>query len=339
MKISIIVPIREEVEFITMFIDYLLGQNLNNECEIIVVDGLSSDGTREEISNYKSRIKNIHLRFKDNPKQIVSSALNIGIKEARGDIIIRMDVHTEYAEDYVQKCVEILERTGADNVGGPARTKAKTYVQRAVAAAYHSPFSVGGARFHDEDYEGYVDTVTYGCWRKETLEKLGGFDEELVRNQDDELNLRIIRNGGKIYQSPEIRSWYYPRSSLRALFKQYFQYGYWKVRVIQKHKLPASWRHLVPGAFVLYIIQLPITYNLLPITSYLLFFYLLLDLFFSFLSASKHNWKLLPILPIIFFVYHFSYGLGFLIGIVDFLILRKHKKGKGVSTIFQSLSR
>jgi succinoglycan biosynthesis protein ExoA len=192
----------------------------------------------------------------DNPGRIVSTGLNSAIKAARGEIVVRMDAHTEYAPDYVQQCVAVLQETGADNVGGPARTRAETYLEKAVAAAYHSRFAVGGARFHDVNYEGWVDTVTYGCWRREAFDRFGYFDEELVRNQDDEHNLRIIRDGGKIWQSPKIRSWYRPRGSLSALFKQYMQYGYWKVRVIQKHKLPASWRHLVPGAFVLALLVL-----------------------------------------------------------------------------------
>ena len=196
------------------------------------------------------------IRVIDNPSRIVSTGLNAAIRMARGDIIIRLDAHTEYASDYLCACVKALERTGADNVGGPARTRANTVMQSAVAAAYHSPFAVGGAHFHDVNYQGYVDTVTYGCWPRSTFEKFGLFDEELVRNQDDEHNLRITRGGGKVYQSPKIRSWYRPRGSLIALFKQYMQYGYWKVRVIQKHKLPASIRHLVPGAFVLALMLL-----------------------------------------------------------------------------------
>ena len=203
---------------------------------------------------------------------------------------------------------------------------------KAVAAAYHSPFSVGGARFHDVNYEGWVDTVTYGCWRRKAFEKFGYFDEELVRNQDDEHNLRIIRGGGKIYQSPKIRSWYRPRGSLTALFKQYMQYGYWKVRVIQKHKLPASWRHLVPGGFVFTLILLclltlfGLVLSLLDATTDhgllttdllrlpggllvgLLALYGLSAVCASVLTAAKSEWKLLPILPAVFACYHFGYG-------------------------------
>jgi len=292
--VSIIIPCRNEKRHIERFLSSAQAQDTNGlDVEYLVADGMSDDGTREVIrriedgrwkmedgsqkaevgsqrpevcsqsSNLRSPISDIpapsappRLRVIDNPRRIVSSGLNAAIRAARGDIIIRMDAHTEYAPDYVQQCVAVLHESGADNVGGPARTRADTYRQKAVAAAYHSPFGVGGARFHDVDYEGYVDTVTYGCWPRSTFEKFGYFDEELVRNQDDEHNLRIIRGGGRIWQSPKIRSWYRPRGSLTALFKQYMQYGYWKVRVIQKHKLPASWRHLVPGAFVLTLLLL-----------------------------------------------------------------------------------
>jgi cellulose synthase/poly-beta-1,6-N-acetylglucosamine synthase-like glycosyltransferase len=282
--------------------------------------------------------------------------LNAAIRAARGDIIIRMDAHTEYAPDYIRRCVETLRRTGADNVGGPARTKVETLLERAVAAAYHSSFSVGGARFHDIGYEGWVDTVTYGCWRRETFERFGYFDEELVRNQDDEHNLRIVRGGGRIWQNPQIKSWYRPRGSFSALFRQYLQYGYWKVRVIQKHKLPASWRHLVPGAFVLTLLSLFLlsTFSFLlfalsrlsafrfhpsalaccdfsfQVSAFSLFSVLTLYAFLvsvaSIATAAKSEWKLLPVLPIVFGCYHFGYGCGFLCGIWDFVIRRRRPR-------------
>ena len=291
------------------------------------------------------------LRLIDNPGRLASCGLNAAIRTARGDIIVRADAHTDYSSDYLLRCLDALQQTGADNVGGPARTKAEAYRQRAIAAAYHSPFSVGGARFHDPHYEGYVDTVTYGCWPRSTFEKFGFFDEELVRNQDDEHNLRITRGGGKVYQSPKIKSWYKPRGSLTALFKQYMQYGYWKVRVIQKHKLPASWRHLVPGAFVLALMLLFLLSALCfpwPVKSFahftgqlsalcfisLLSFYLLAVLAVSVITAARSEWKLLPVLPLVFPCYHFGYGYGFLRGVLDFLIRRK-----GAQKNFATLTR
>jgi GT2 family glycosyltransferase len=244
-----------------------------------------------------------------------------------GEVIVRMDAHSEYAPDYIRNCVRILNETNAANVGGPALTRADGYLARAIAIGFHSRFACGGARFRDPLYEGYVDTVPYGCWRKSTLEGLGLFDETLVRSQDDELNLRIAASGGKIWQSPKIKSWYRPRATLSSLFHQYFQYGFWKVSVIRKHRKLASWRNLVPGVSLLAAIGLLIGAAIAShgglgrLRKAFLFdwallasVYLATSMFISFLSARKHGWNFLPILPIIFATYHFSYGLGSLLG-------------------------
>jgi hypothetical protein len=196
--------------------------------------------------------------------------------------------------------------------------------QQAIAATHHSPFSVGGARWHNPDYEGPADTVFGGIYRREVFDRIGLFDEELIRNQDDEFNLRLTRAGGKIWQSPQIRSWYRPRGSLRALFQQYKQYGYWKVRVIQKHKLPASVRHLIPATFVGLLFLLPVIALMWRPAGLawlaLVSLYLAGNLGASVLTAARHGWKLFPMLPRIFACYHFGYGCGFLLGLWDFLI-------------------
>ena len=220
----------------------------------------------------------------------------------------------------------VLRETGADNVGGPARTKSRGSWQAAICAAYHSPFAVGGARFHQVAYEGYVDTVPYGCWPRKVFDQIGLFDEELIRNQDDELNLRLTRMGGKIWQTPRIQSWYSPRRSLRSLFRQYLQYGYWKVRVIQKHRRPASVRHLVPGSFVLCLIVLPFVSLWWPPAVWawlgLVGIYGLCAMAVSLLIAARQHWRLLPLLPLVFACYHVSYGAGFLCGVWDFVFLQ-----------------
>lgn len=336
--VAVIVPCRNEKKHIQRFISSLLQQDIRGlELEIIIADGMSDDGTRatlEAIARQQTAIRVI-----DNEAQIASTGLNKAIKFARSEVIIRMDVHAEYAPDYIRTCVSVLGETGATNVGGPASTKAEGYVQETVRLAYHSPFSAGGARFHNVDYTGPVDTVTYGCWRKASLEQLGLFDEELVRNQDDELNLRILKNGGTVWQSAAIRSWYYPRSSLGALFKQYKQYGYWKVRVIQKHGRPASIRHLVPAAFVatlgltgaIAVFWSPIRYPLL----YLISLYGALALAASLVACrTPRNWRYLPLMPLTFAAFHVGYGFGFMRGLVDFAILRT-----GARSGMRSLSR
>jgi glycosyltransferase involved in cell wall biosynthesis len=311
-SISIIIPCRNEAACIAEVLDSILAQDLEGfTWEVLIADGMSSDGTREILERYCRREPRI--RVIDNPRRAVPSGLNAAIREARGEIILRMDAHTSYAPDYVRRCVETLLETGAANVGGPARTKPRGYWGRAIAAAYHSPLACGGARFHNPDYEGWADTVPYGCWRKSTLIELGLFDEALVRNQDDELNLRLCRSGGRIWQSPAIVSWYQPRDSMGRLVHQYFQYGFWKVAVIRKHRVPASWRHLVPASFVLAAVLLPLVS--LKLWAAMLALYLLACLAGAMLASRRHGWSLLPALPLVFFGYHFSYGSGFLTGL------------------------
>lgn len=334
-RVSIIVPCRNEIDHIEKTIkSILVQQSPIGGFEVIVADGASDDGTRNILM--KLAKDDTRLRIVNNHGQIVSTGLNAAIRESRGSIIIRMDAHTEYAPDYVRRCVEVLQTTGADNVGGPARTKAMNYAQAAISAAYHSRFSVGGARFHNVNYEGPVDTVTYGCWHRRVFDRVGFFDEELVRNQDDEFNLRLKRAGGKIWQSPLIRSWYSPRASLIRLFKQYMQYGYWKVRVIQKHKIPAAIRHLIPSSFVLMLTVLPIlSFHWRPALSTwiaLIGLYAISNVAASFVTASRWGWKLFPILPLVFAAYHFGYGYGFLLGILDFILLR-HRPGNSYTKL------
>jgi succinoglycan biosynthesis protein ExoA len=330
-QVSIIVACRNEMRHIHNFLDSLRSQDMTGlSWEAVIADGMSDDGTRQVLRDYAKRCP--WLRVIDNAGLIASTGLNAAIRAACGQIIIRMDAHSSYASNYCRQCVETLERTCADNVGGPARTQASGTRARAIAAAFHSRFSTGGARFHDVNYEGWVDTVPYGCWRKTTLEAIGIFDETLVRNQDDELNLRLLRVGGKIWQTPTIVSWYSPRSTLSNLFRQYFQYGFWKVAVIRKHRVPGSWRHGVPVAFIL---ANAILFGGMALFAArgdhrglsaaatiwlgLAMSYVGVSLSASVFAARRHGWVTFPYLPAVFAIYHFSYGLGFLLGLVKLL--------------------
>jgi succinoglycan biosynthesis protein ExoA len=326
LAVSIVIPCRNERDYIESCLCSILAQAPPpGGFEVIVADGMSGDGTREFLKRLAEG--DPRLRVIDNPGRIVSTGLNAAIREAQGGIIMRMDVHTEYATDYIRQCLTVLQETGADNVGGPWVAKAEGWLGRAIATAFQSPFSAGDAHGHNASYEGTHDTVYLGCWPREVFDKVGFFDEELVRNQDDEFNLRLMRAGGKIWQSPRIRSWYRPRESLRALFRQYAQYGYWKVRVIQKHRLPTSVRHLVPASFVLLLTVLPLASLAWPAIAWgwlgLLGMYALCNLSTSFLLAARTDWKLAPILPPVFACYHLAYGYGFLRGLWDFVIFRR----------------
>jgi len=323
--VSIVLPCRNEQGYIQACLQSALDQEPpQGEVEILVADGMSTDGTREYLEQMAKQ--HPQLRVLDNPGRIVSTGLNAAIRAARGEIIVRMDAHTRYAPDYVRQCLAVMNETGADNVGGPMRTTAETYMERAIRAVFHSAFAVGGARSHQPDYEGYVDTVIYGCWKKSLFERAGYFDEELVRNQDDEHNLRLTRAGGKIYQSPRIRSWYHVRGSLKTLFRQYMQYGYWKTLVIRKHQAPASFRHLVPGGFVGCLCLLAVLgvfwFPAWWAAGGLATLYAVGALMISLATAASTRWTLLPVMPVVVWCFHFGYGYGFLRGLLDLVLLR-----------------
>jgi len=324
--ISVIVACRNEREYIESCVRSILAQEPPpGGFEIIVADGMSDDGTCDILARLVN--ENPHLRVVENPGVIVSTGLNAAIQVSQGAVIARMDAHTQYAPDYLRQCMIALQKTGADNVGGPWIAKGTGIMGRAIAAAFQSVFAIGRARAHDLNYTGVVDTVYLGCWPRTVFDRFGLFDEELVRNQDDEFNLRLIRGGGKIWQSTLIKSSYQPRGSLRSLFQQQLQYGYWKVRVIQKHTIPASIRHLVPGCFLLSLIFLALAspWSRLALSGWigLAGLYLMCNFIASILTAARAGWTLLPVLPVVFACYHFGYGYGFLRGLLDFVILQR----------------
>src|SRR6202521_3356990 len=328
MKISVVIPCRNEKRHIGEFLDSLLMQELDRDwqVEILVADGLSDDGTREVLRQYSQDAPQV--RMIDNPGRIVSTGLNAAITAAAGDVIIRMDAHTVYARDYIRECVRALETSGADNVGGPWVAEGRGLIGRAIAAAFRSPFCTGGGKAHDANYEGDVDTVYLGCWVRSVFDRVGLFDPQLVRNQDDEFNFRVRRSGGRIWQSPRIKSSYTPRASIVALFRQYLQYGFWKVAVIRKHRALASWRHAVPVVFVSWIlsslvgIALAALLGMNTVASGIAAA-LATGLGVCFLAcvasalpfARSLDRRALLILPGVIAVYHVAYGLGFLIGV------------------------
>ncbi len=249
---SLIAPCRNERVHIDAFCDAALAQHLPAgwALELLVADGRSDDGTRERLAQRCAA--DARLRWLDNPGRIVSTGLNACIAQARGEVLLRWDLHTRYADDYVAQCLAALARSGAANVGGPwvADAEGAGAGARAIAAAFQCRWVVGGARSRDTAYEGEVDTVYLGCWPRAVLQQHGGFDESLVRNQDDEHNLRLRQAGERIWQSPRIRAWYRPRASLARLWAQQRQYGYWRPFVMRKHGRPGSWRQLAPAALV-----------------------------------------------------------------------------------------
>ena len=319
--VSIVIPCRNEVAHLAEFLTSVFGQQLpaGATLEVIVADGFSDDGSREALVAWQGREP--RLKVIDNPGRIVSAGLNVALKLAEGELIARMDVHTEYAPDYVAQCLAVLAETGADNVGGPWRAVPDAdagAMQHAIAAAFQSRWVAGGARSRQLDYDGWVDTVYLGCWPRASFERFGGFDEALVRNQDDEHNLRIAKGGGRIWQSPRIRSVYRPRAGLAQVFRQYLQYGYWKPFVVTKHGQPAALRHLAPGLFIAALAVAAVTAPLVAAwpLALLVGLYVLgvLAMTLAVAASQRPSWPVLLRIPAVIAAYHFGYGIGSLFG-------------------------
>ncbi|MDX6498809.1 MAG: hypothetical protein QOG23_2069 [Blastocatellia bacterium] len=319
--VSLLMAVRNEASFIERSLGAVLAQDYpQDRFEVIVADGLSTDTTREIIEGVAAQHPNLGLV--DNPGRIVSTGLNAALRAARGEIIIRVDGHTVIAPDYCRQCVETLRQTGADNVGGRMSAVSEGVFGRVVALATSSRFGIGDARFHYSGREELVDTVYLGAWPRDVFQRVGMFDEEMVRNQDDEFNYRVRAAGGKILLDPRIKSQYYNRATPLSLWRQYFQYGYWKVRVLQKHPRQMSSRQFVPPLFAMTLFLLCLTAPFLRAGRFLLaaivITYLVLSLGASILSARRNHWRLLPLFPVAFAIIHFAYGSGFLLGLVRF---------------------
>jgi len=331
--VSIIIPVRNESTYIERGLQAIADQDYPADCmEILIADGMSTDNTCAVIEHFI--IHHSSFTLLDNPGRIVPTGINIALHQAKGEIIIRVDGHTLIATDYVRQCVEALQRTDADNVGGKMNAIGSNTFGKAVALATSTPFGIGGGRFHVSDQEEWVDTVYMGAWHRRVFEKIGLFDEELVRDQDDEFNYRLRASGGRILLSPAIKSEYTVRSTPVALWRQYFQYGFWKVRVLQKHPRQMSPRQFIPPIFVLslivstlfalfsfFILHAKCSSFIIVLSSFIPLLYLLANLLASIWTAIKKDLILHSssfILPMIFAILHLSYGLGFLAGLFKF---------------------
>lgn len=320
--VSLLVAVNNENGKIEQCINSLIGQDYPKELlEVFIADGMSTNGTLEVIRQFQANHDNIHLF--SNPKQIVPTGLNILIPKAKGEILIRVDGHCVIAPDYVSNCVRHILEEGVDGAGGPMQSIGEGFVSEAIALAMSSKFGVGGSSFRTESgITKLADTIPFPAYTRAIIYKVGMYDEELVRNQDDEYNYRIRKVGGKILLAADVRSSYYSRGSLGKLWKQFFQYGYWKVRVLQKHPGQMCLRQFIPPLFVLgltlfILVSLISSWGWILLVAIILS-YLLSNLAASILASSNRGWNYLSLLPICFTILHFSYGLGFLVGLVKF---------------------
>jgi len=249
-RISAIVPMLNEADHVEGLVATLEAQDWQGDLEVLVADGGSTDGS-VEILTTAARRAGLQLEVLPNPARWVSHGLNACIGAATGDLIVRLDCHSRYPADYLRRLAAAAEETGAWNVGGVVVPEGRTEMERAVACAMDSPFGgIGWTRHGSTGGRVEVDTVTYGAFRPAAFERAGGFDESLVRNQDDEFNARLRSAGGRIVLDPQIRTYYVPRGSLRGVFTQYYDYGLWKVPVMRKHRRVLSVRSLAPIGFV-----------------------------------------------------------------------------------------
>ncbi|HZC06343.1 MAG TPA: glycosyltransferase family 2 protein [Ktedonobacterales bacterium] len=315
--VSVIMPVRNEEGFIARSLGAALSQNYPPErIEVLVADGQSDDRTREVIASLPGAER---VRVIDNPQRRQAFGLNLALRQARGDIIVRVDGHTIIAPDYVRQCVRALRESGAVNVGGRMEPQGATPIGRAIAAAGASRFGVPTA-FHVSPAPQFTDTVYMGAWPREALLAAGGFDERLRVNEDYELNHRLRRAGGRVYLSPAIRSTYFGRQTLSALARQYFAYGWDRTNTLKLHPDSLKPRQLVAPVFVAALLiggalaTVQVTGRIAWMA--LLAVYALADLAASAQAARRAGWELLPRLPIVFATMHVAWGLGFWKGLL-----------------------
>jgi glycosyltransferase involved in cell wall biosynthesis len=335
--LSIVIPVRNEAAYIERCVESIYAQDFaGHDYEVIAVDGMSSDSTSEKLKTLKSKFPN--LKLLENPNKTVSSGVNVGVRNSAGDIIFRMDAHAEYGSDYIRTCLEVMQRTGADNVGGPAIPLAggRSPRSQAIALAHLSPFALGGGAFRNLKAEGWVPTVWPGCFRREVFRRVGLLDERLTRTEDIEFNSRMVRSGGRIYLSPRIRSYYICRTRLRYLWRQRWRDGIGVVHTVLISRHAPKLRHFVPLLFIgslaaLTVLALLGGGRLREAALWLLAFealtYVLSCAYFSLrtltlpreLRSLTRNERISPLAvllqPMAFATLHFSYGLGSLWGL------------------------
>ena len=335
--LSIVIPCRNEEKHIVKCLESIISSDFPaNLIEVLVVDGRSSDETRELVRHISERYAFILLV--DNEKKTTPRALNLGIQQARGKYVLILSSHSVVDRSFIKENIRTMESYDTDCVGGRLITLAsgETLVALAIAKAMAHPFGVGNAYFRIGSMGArYVDTVPFGCYKREIFDRIGLFDEDLIRNQDDEFNFRVISKGGKVFLNPNIVSYYYARDTLSKLSRMFYQYGYFKPLVAQKIGKIVTWRQLIPALFVLGIILLcglAIVDQSLrwPILS-LVTIYSAINLVTSFLIARSEK-RLFAALPAVFLTVHVSYGFGYLKGILDFLLLKRHM-GKRLSDV------
>ena len=317
--VSVVMPVYNEEKYIKACIESLLTQDYpQSNMEWLFVDGCSKDNTKAILCEFRERYPQM-IKVLDNPHMTVPYAMNIGISAAKGKYIVRLDAHAEYATDYISKCVCYLNTTDADNVGGVAETKSRGKIGQSIALMLSSKFGVGNSQFRTNGTSGYVDTVPFGAFRREVFTKYGGYDERLTRNQDNEMNYRIRKNGGKIYLSKDIKLAYYCRESIRGIAKMAQTNGKWNVITMKLCPGSMGIRHFVPFSFVMSLLLLGIGSIFLSYVRWLLLVEILLYTGLDVLFSAKESNGICSFFDLLYLfpIFHISYGVGSFIGLAS----------------------
>ncbi|MGC2423343.1 MAG: glycosyltransferase family 2 protein [Nitrospirota bacterium] len=333
--VTVILPCRNEEKFIAGCLDSIISSDYpKDRLEVLVVDGMSEDGTREILARYT--VRHNFIMMLENKRKTTPCAFNTGIKNSRGDIIIIMGMHATYASDYITKCVKYLYEYGADNVGGVMVTvpRDNTLTGKAIAQALSHKFGVGNSMFRSGTKEPvFVDTVFGGCYRKEVFDKIGLFNEMLVKHQDMELNCRLRAAGGHILLAPDIVCQYYARTDIKSFLLHNFGNGLSIFSSLKESDVkPVSVRHLIPLIFVSSLITSTVLSILVPVFIWLLLAilcsYISAALYFSFkISRDRKDPKLILAMPPVFALLHVSHGLGSLYGVLCLLASKRFWSG------------
>jgi succinoglycan biosynthesis protein ExoA len=332
-RISVIVPMLNEADYVDEFIADVAAQDFEGEVEVVVADGGSTDGSVERLRE-AARRHDLTLTVLENPSRWVSHGLNVCIRHATGDLLVRFDCHSHYPADYLRRCALAAEETGADAVGGIVVPRGRTPFERAVACAMESPFGgIGWMRDTATPTRRDSDVVTYGAFRPEAFERAGLFDESLVRNQDDEFTLRLRRSGGRVLLDSTIQVHYTPRGSYAAVSRQYFQYGLWKVPVMLKYRRISSARSVAPLLFVgslsLLVPSALLHVRFRQLLALELAVYATGALVFAAASVRrrKEPLRLVPVVASVFPTFHSAYGVGMVAGWLRALRGRRARSG------------
>jgi glycosyltransferase involved in cell wall biosynthesis len=322
-SVGIAIPCFQEALYIEECVLSCLNQTYAGLIRVYVADGGSTDGTLEKLHHLALQHEN-KIVVLNNERRVTPVALNMGLQESKEDFKMILGAHAALPKDYIEKCMQtFIENPEADCVGGIIINEYHDTTSQAIGCAMSSSFGVGNAHFRTGNKNGFVDTVAFGMYRKEVFEKIGYFREELVRNQDDEFNFRMEKNGMTCYLNTDLHSKYYVRGTLSKLMKQYYQYGYWKVYVNILHGQITTVRQLVPFAFVCYLILLVLTNIIIPKYSLILAIPLLLYFILAMVFAGRAKSQEPRVTLLSFFILHLGYGWGYLRGLIEMKIFGK----------------